>query len=284
MIKYTYDTQKAEFRDGYYSFLHPDMQEHMHGMVPIDLANTKYASEIHRITSLELERISAAMDVVKRNMFLAIADDNGLELWEKYTGLPPNVIEITSNLRRKYLQAKMTGRHFFLGYHFTNALEQLGGPIRSYQYYPVDETTGDVIAYAAIRFKGALSDPQLDKIVFFCKVVGPAHIQWTLDSPGAGNGWVPSLPIDNDWSAPWLRSDPDQEGEQAAGGYYMTTPWSQLTFVERNAYCKAASDDYDAMSEAERKEIYGDTPTKPDWMENTPGSNEDPPPRFQEFI
>ena len=163
--KYTYDVNKPEFREGEYSYTHPDMQETMWSAIPLDLANTKYIENIHRVSSLELERISAALDVVKRNMFLAVADDNGLNLWEQYTGLPPEIIEITSELRRRYLQAKMTGRHYFLGYHFTEGLELIGGPIRQIYYDPV-------AVEARILFKEPLPDPQLAKIEYLCGQVG----------------------------------------------------------------------------------------------------------------
>ena len=280
--KYTYDVNKPEFREGEYSYTHPDMQETMWSSIPLDLANTQYVENIHRVSSLELERISAALDVVKRNMFLAVADDNGLNLWEQYTGLPPEIIEITSELRRRYLQAKMTGRHYFLGYHFTEGLELIGGPIRQIYYDPV-------AVEARILFKEPLTDPQLAKIEYFCGKVGPAHIRWSSDSPGAGNGWVVSKFIE--YCAPWLRSDTTLPQEDE----YLHENWADLSDGQCRAYCQAALDDwnefYKDLKEDELDMLFPDNVgghssdnDKPEWLKSFPGPADEPPPRFGEYI
>ena len=274
-VKYTYDINKTEFRENELSYLHPDMQETMWAAIPLDLANTKYVENIHRVSSMELERISAALDVVKRNAFVAVADSNGLKAWEQYTALPPEIIEITDELRRSYLQVKMTGRNYFLGKHFTVGLELIGGPIRQIYYDPDN-------VEARILFKEPLTDPQLAKIEYFCAKVGPAHIRWAADSPGAGSGWVSSSY--SEYSAPWLRSDPEQES------IYLHTSWTQLTPDQRQDYVEAARDDFNLMSDDEKIEIYGTT-DEPDWMGidwvNSPPidfTDDHAPPRYGEYI
>ena len=182
-VKYSYDVNDPAFVDNDYAELYDELRESIADAIPLDYSETHYGQNIHRVISLELERISAAMHVVKRNCFAHLADEDAIGVWEHMTGIPVDHAD-TLEQRRKYMQAKLTGRHIFLGYHFDAGLEALGGPIRKYIYDP--ET-----AQASIKFREPLSEDELRKIVFYCEEVGPAHIHWqNVDSPGAGMDWT----------------------------------------------------------------------------------------------
>jgi len=288
-IRYTYDVNYPAFRDSDYAETYAELVENIANSIPFDLASTHYAENIHRVISLELERISAAMHKVKQNAFVARADENGMQLWEMFSNFPVDHADTLED-RRKYIQGKFTGRHIYLGYHFHNALENLGGPVRKYVYNP-DE------AFAAVYFREALSASKLRKITFFCLNAGPAHIRWSLDSPGAGMGWVVTQM--SEYSAPWLRSDAAYDPEDQEAANFTTRPWTDLTPSERDAYCKSAYEDWDSLEDYQKWEFYGqgeaaDTydPTKPpawmefDWLNAADGTfdDDDAPPRFQEFI
>ena len=279
-VRYTYDVNYPAFRDSDYAETYTELVENIANSIPLDLASTHYAENIHRVISLELERISAAMHKVKQNAFVARADEDGMQLWEMFSNFPVDHADTLED-RRKYIQGKFTGRHIYLGYHFHTALENLGGPIRRYVYNP-DE------AFAAVFFSEALSESKLRKIAFFCLNAGPAHIRWTMESPGAGVGWL--VTQSSEYSAPWLRSQASvPPSDQEAAGF-LTRPWSDLTNGERDAYCKSAYEDWKGLTDEQKWEFYGQSassydPTKPpDWMTATPGPNDEPPPRFQEFI
>lgn len=273
--KYSYDVASPEFVASEFAETFEELTDNIRDSIPLDYSNTHYGENIHRVISFELERISAAMYVTMRNTFIHLTDKDGMSVWEDMAGIPIEHAD-TLEQRRKYMQAKLTGRHIFLGYHFDAGLESLGGPIRMYVYNA--ET-----AQASVRFVEPLSEAELRKIRFYCQNVGPAHIRWTIDSPGEGDSWQPSPAPE--YSAPWLRSVPDQES------VYLHKRWTELTNVERQEYVTAASDDFDAMSIDERIEIYGKD-KKPDWMtedwENTPNdgsfTDDDAPPRYDEYI
>ena len=273
--KYSYDVASPEFIASEFAETFEDLTDNIRNSIPLDYSETHYGENIHRVISLELERISAAMYVVMRNTFIHLTDENGMAVWENMAGIPIEHAD-TLEQRRKYMQAKLTGRHIFLGYHFDAGLESLGGPIRKYVYDP--ET-----AQASVMFVEPLSEAELLKIRFYCQNVGPAHIRWMIDSPGAGDGWRPSTA--SEYSAPWLRSDPDQES------VYLHKRWTELTADQRQEYVDAARADFASMTDEEKDEIYGQR-TEPDWMtvdwKNTPNdgsfTDDDAPPRYDEYI
>lgn len=273
---FKYDVDDETFQDGVFSNTFEEMIEDVFNAIPRDLAETHYAENIHRVICEELERISAALHVLKRNNFLAIADEDGITFWESVTGLPIDH-DISLSNRRKYLQAKNVGRNVFLGYHFHGLLELLGGPVRRYIFEPSEFAV-------SIRFTDALSERQIDKIRYFCNECGPAHLRWTFDSPGAGDGWVTSQ--DSEYTAPWLRSSttPDQESE------YLGKRWTELTADQRQRYVDAARADFASMSDDEKMEIYGtlDEPgwMQTDWLTMADGTfdDDDAPPRYDEYI
>ena len=274
-IKYSYDVEDPEFLENDFSEVYDDLRESIADAIPLDYSETHYGQNIHRVISLELERISAAMHVVKRNCFAHLADEDGIGMWEHMTGIPVDHAD-TLEQRRKYMQAKLTGRHIFFGYHFDAGLRMLGGPIRKYIYDP--ET-----AMASIKFQEPLSEDELRKIEFYCNEVGPAHIIWGgVDSPGAGMDWTVSSA--SEYSAPWIRSIPEQES------VYLHKRWTELTADQRQDYVDAARADFASMLDDEKTEIYGTT-DEPDWMKidwvNSPPvdfTDDDAPPRYDEYI